>query len=77
MLCDGVLLIDGDGICVTPPGDGVPGVGARDGAPVAGALGVAEGAAREAAGGALVVCAATAVAASNVPATVVTNTQRI
>jgi len=72
-----VLLIDGDGICVTPPGEGVPGVGARAGAPVAGALGAAEGAAGAAAGGALDVCAATALAAANVPATVVTNTQRI
>jgi hypothetical protein len=71
-----VLLIDGEGVWVTPPGEGVPGVGARAGAPVAGAPGVAEGAAEEA-GGALVVCAATALAAINVPATVVTNTQRI
>ena len=31
-----LLLVGGAGICVTPPGDGVPGVGANAGAPVAG-----------------------------------------
>jgi hypothetical protein len=41
---EGVLLIAGGGACVTPPGAGVPGVGANPGAPVPGvAPGVAPG----------------------------------
>ena len=65
-----MLLTDGECICVTPPGDGVPGVGAKAGAPVAGALGAGAGAAGAAAGGALVVWAAAEFAAINVAATV-------
>ena len=73
MLCDGALLIGGVGVCVTTPGDGVPGVGAKAGAPVAGDV-LGAGAA---AGGALVVWAAAPLAAIKVAATVATSPIRI
>jgi hypothetical protein len=80
LVCDGVLLMGGAGICVTPPGAGVPGVGANAGAPVAGAvLGAAAGAvgAGAAGAGALLVWAAAAPAAAKLAAHVKTNTLRM
>ena len=77
LLCDGVLLVGGAGIWVTPPDGGVPGVGADAGAPVAGAVlgagAVAAGAEGAAGAGALLVCAATALAAPKLAAIVKPN----
>ena len=82
LLCDGVLVVGGAGVCVTPPDGGVPGAGTDAGAPVAGeALGAGAGAtdgAEGAAGaGALLVCAATALAAAKLAAIVKPNKVRM